>query len=394
MTNIELEIIVANIKSQLNGDYIAPIVLASSPGVGKTSAIKNLAKKNNLALINVSCGNMITEELSGIPNFVKCEWMDQYSTINAKNSESTQWSAPQLIQTANDLATNNEYSGSVILLDDLHELNSSTSPYMLEFLLERKLGQYKLDDNVAIVSTMNDSDEANFDGMSSAMRNRLAILKLKFDFDTWYKEFGNKYHFYISSFLKTHSTYVVEDESTKIEGYATPRSWEFLSTTFHSLDRNFIIENSNIISSQYISKSASIELQRHIAYIEAIDFSNIIKNKEKINIYNKKAIDQILFAYIINYVETIEDAKYVMELIDDNIDSSNFIGFIVGEIYIKSQLKESGSELSKGINALINIMMNEPYDGKKLTKKEEELFNSLSFKEYDKLFKLASEFII
>jgi len=396
MNKINKTIITQNIKCQLDSQYIAPIVLSAPPGIGKTSTIRQMCKDLNLELINVSCGNIVAEELSGIPDFKSAPHFDKYSTVGNTGSQVTEWSVPGLIQMANKLAEIDSKDGAVILLDDLHELNMSTSPYMLEFLLERKLGQFKLADKVAIVSTMNDSEAANFSGMSSAMRNRLAILDITFDFENWFNEHGKHYHFYISSFLKTHPAYVQEEETTGIEGFATPRAYNFLSTTFESFDLQFIQENASVLGQQYLSKCASAELKKHIAYIEAIDFTAKINVKQPIDIKALKPIEQILYAYIINYVDTIEDAEYVMDLIDSNIASSNFIGFIVGELYTKFLNKEAGKPITDGLRAIIEKLLNSPIEEgayTKLTKKDKELYDTLQFKEHDRLFSIASEFI-
>ena len=362
-----------------------------------TSAIRQMSKDLNVALVNVSCGTLAPEVLTGLPDFKPVEGMDKYSTVNAVGSQSTQWTVPELVGTANTLAERDDNDGVVILLDDLQALNTATSSYMLEFLLERKLGQYNLHKKVALVGTMNDSEEANFSGMPSAMRNRLAILEVKFDFDKWYENHGKLYHFYVSSFLKSHATYTQEPESTEIEGFATPRAWEFLATSFESFDLKFIQQNSQKIAMQYVSKAAALELSKHITYIEAIDFSAKIKAKASIDINNLKPIDQILYAYIINYVDSIEDAEYVMKLIDSNIESANFIGFIAGEIYTKYLNKAAGKPTTPGVVAIIEKLLEIPRNAgdysKAFTKKEKEVYDRMAFADNKRLIALCSEFI-
>jgi len=323
--------------------------------------------------------------------------MDKYSVTVGTGSLATKWSVPQIIENANRLATEEGKAGCILFIDDLHRVNMAVAPYLYGLLGERKLGSFKLDNKVAIMGAMNDSDEAGFSGIDSPIKDRLGILPVPFDFEYWFDNFGRQLHFYVASFLKAHAKYAQEDESTMIEQFGTPRSWTHLANEFELYDRKFIQDNTTFLAKQKVSKSAAAELAKHIAYVEAIDFTDKINKKENIDIKALKPIDQILYAYIINYVETIEDAAYVMKLIDSNITSSNFIGFIVGEIYNKFLAKENGKYLPDGVVAIIEKLLKSDYNensyNKPLTKKEKELYDSLSFKEHDKLYQLASEFI-
>jgi len=397
MNPIVTKILETNIKGQLNGaDIGGGICIAGAPGIGKTQTMYKIAKDLTMHIMQVSIHEISTENLSGIPDFMDATHMDAYSVTNTKDSQATKWSVPQIIETVNRLASDKDKDGCILFIDDLHRVNMAVAPYLYGLLGERKLGSYRLDQRVAIMGAMNDSDEAGFSGIDSPIKDRLGILPVPFDFEYWFENFGKKLHFYISSFLKAHSSYIQEDESTMIEQFATPRSWTHLANEFELYDLNFIKENTAFLAKQKVSISAANELAKHIAYIEAIDFTAKIQAKQPIAIKDLKPIDQILYAYIINYVDTIEDAEYVMQLIDDNITSANFIGFIVGELYTKFLAKEEGKHLPNGLIAIIEKLLNSGFDKSaynNISKKDIELLETLSFSKHDKLFQLASEFI-
>ena len=398
MNRVTTKVLETNIKGQLAGaDIGGGICIAGSPGIGKTQTMYKLAADLNMEIVQVSIPEISTENLSGIPDFMDAVHMDEYSTTNTVNSQATKWSVPQIIETVNRLASNPDKNGCILFIDDLHRVNMAVAPYLYGLLGERKLGSYKLDQKVAIMGAMNDSDEAGFSGIDSPIKDRIGILPVPFDFEYWFENFGKKLHFYIASFLKTHASYVQEDESTMIEQFATPRSWTHLANEFELYDLQFLQDNAVFLAKQKVSKGAANELAKHIAYVEAIDFTAKIKEKKDIRIGDLKPLDQILYAYIINYVDTIADAEYVMKLIDSNIASANFIGFIVGELYTKFLSKGSGKHLSNGLTAVLDKLLNtefnpDSYNGK-LSEKDRDLYDSLSFKEHDKLFALASEFI-
>ena len=396
MTPTTVTILKTNISGQLQGaDIGGGICIAGSPGIGKTQTMYKIAKDLNMNIVQVSIPEVSTENLSGIPDFIDADYMDEYSTTATTGSQATKWSVPAIIENANRLANEEGKDGCILFIDDLHRVNMAVAPYLYGLLGERKLGSYKLDQKVAIMGAMNDSDEAGFSGVDSPIKDRIGILPVPFDFDYWFAGFGRRLHFYVSSFLKAHPKYVQEEESTMIEQFATPRSWTHLANEFELYDRSFVAANAALLAKQKVSKSAANELAKHIAYVEAIDFTNVIAKKKSIKVNDLKPIDQILYAYIINYVDTISDAEYVMSLIDDNIDSANFIGFIVGELYNKFLAKEDGKPLSNGLIAILEKMLGYPYDEssyKNLAKKDVELLETLSFKYPEKLARLASEF--
>jgi len=397
MNKTIIKILSTNIKGQLSGaDLGGGICIAGKPGIGKTQTMYGIAKDLNMHVVQVSIPEVSTEELSGIPDFAPAPTMDKYSVTGSKGSLATKWSVPQIIEVANRLANEEGKDGCILFIDDLHRVNMAVAPYLYGLLGERKLGSFVLDGKVAIMGAMNDSDEAGFSGIDSPIKDRLGILPVPFDFDYWFKNFGRGLHFYISSFLKSHSSYIQEDESTMIEQFGTPRSWTHLANEFELYDREFIQKNTALLAKQKVSKAAAQELSKHITYMEAIDFSRKVKRREQINISSLKPIEQILYAYIVNYIYTIDDAKYVMKLIDDNISSSNFIGFIIGELYIKYLNKEKGKPISNGVTAVINAMLSTPFDLKDfttLTPEDTKTINTLSFTHHDKILEIASEFI-
>ena len=398
MNKTVIKILSTNIQGQLTGaDIGGGIAIAGSPGIGKTQTMYKIAKELNMNILQVSIPEVSTEELSGIPDFISAKHMDKYSTTGTIDSMATKWSVPQIIETANRLATEEGKNGCILFIDDLHRVNMAVAPYLYGLLGERKLGSFRLAPSVAIMGAMNDSDEAGFSGIDSPIKDRIGILPVPFDFDYWFENFGKQLHFYIASFLKTHQSYTQEDESTLIEQFATPRSWTHLANEFELYDLDFIQQNVSLLAKQKVSKAAANELARHIAYVEAIDFSDKIASREPIAIDKLKPLDQILYAYIINYIDTISDAEYVMSLIDSNIESANFIGFIVGELYTKYLTASDGKPVTPGVAIILERLINfEAPEGiyKNLSKADKELLPTLVFKEHDALIKIAIEFAV
>ena len=397
MNDVTIHMLKTNVKGQLAGaDIGGGICIAGSPGIGKTKNMYQIAADLNMNILQISIPEISTENLSGIPDFMDATHMDVYSLDGTKNSKSTKWSVPQIIETANRLAKDAGKEGCILFIDDLHRVNMAVAPYLYGLLGERKLGSFKLDAKVAIMAAMNDSDEAGFSGMDSPIKDRISILPVPFDFNYWFANFGRSLHFYVSSFLKAHSKYVQEDESTMIEQFGTPRSWTHLANEFELYDTKFIQQHTSLLARQKVSLSAAEELAKHIAYIEAIDFTAKVKNRAKMDIKAMKPIDQILYAYIINYVDTIEDAEYVMKLIDSNIDCDNFAGFVTGELYTKFLAMEDKKTISNGARLLVTKLTKGTFEREQyteMTDREARIAEDIDFKHLTRLYSIASDFI-
>ena len=350
-----IEVVKINLQAQIQGKAIQPVVLAASPGIGKTRSIEALTKDLGYGLVHYSVPELNSELLSGLPSFVDAPDMTQYSKTNSQLAQATDWTVPMMIMEANRLAE--QHNGCVLFLDDLHRINMSVAPYLYGLLEERALGSYKLDSRVALVCAMNDSDEAGFSGMDSPIKDRCSILPVEFNFDDWYNSHGKYLNYLVSSFIKLHPQYIQEDESTSIEQFLTPRSCTYFGSELDLYSSEFILANAKDLAEMKMSKTAAIEFTKHVEYLNKIDFSTIVKNRDLVDLSGKMPIDAILYAYIVNYIETIEDAKYLCDLIELNKEEASFIGFLTGELYTKFLLREQDKPISKGISAVIDAII-------------------------------------
>jgi len=353
--NIAKEMLRYNIQGQIEGKEIQPLILCGAPGIAKTRSTEAVVKELGYEFINISLPSLSSEELSGLPTFTKAPHMNKYSLTNSNNAEATEWTAANLILEANTLAEKGK--GCVVMLDDLHRLNLSVSPYMYQMLEERALGLYKFADNVALVGSMNTSDEAGFTGLDSPIKDRAVLLQVEFDFDSWYASHGKYLNYLVASFIKLHTQYIQEQESTGIEQFLTPRSCTYFGNELDLYPKEFILANAKDLAEGRMSKTASVAFAKHVEYLNKIDFSGIVKERRLVDIDSLTPIDAILYAYIINYIETKADAEYLVQLIEKNINEASFLGFLSGELYTKFEIRESGKKVTTGVNHLIEAVI-------------------------------------
>ena len=392
MTHIQKTLIKVNLESQFNQQPTLPLNLIGPRGVGKTSFIKQLATDMEAGLLNVSIPSKTLAYFSGLPDTVESTELSVYSVTGAKSVNETQWSASELIVQANRLAT--KHGRAILFLDDFHRLNPSTESVMYELLLERKLGDLRLDNNVAIICAMNASKESGGGKLAEPIKNRLQMLFLDFSFDSWFPNFGILLHHWVSSFLKNNRQFILEDESVNVTKIAaSPRSWEHLSNTIEAHDPKFAFDNLQLLASQFISAEASQEFLTHVHTMEAIDFPKLIKDNQPIVISDLNPLDEVVYSYIINYAHSIEDGLYIINLVNSNQDANTFLGYLAANIYVKNTQLESGKQITPAQQYILDKLLNRFDSKQKLPAKHKEALIEAEFTDRTDLLAKAVPYI-
>lgn len=218
MTMDELEeIITTNCKLIIENPGIAaaipPILIHSSPGVGKSSIVRQVAKKLGIGFVDVRLAEMESVDIRGLP-----------SVDNEKGV--MKWNAP-------DFWPRDPNSKGIIFLDELTSCDKSCQVAAYELILDRKIGDfYKVPDGWYIVSAGNlTTDRAVALTMSSALSNRFLHVELNVDDEQWRKwAFSNNIHASVIGYIayKPNSLFNMEKENLE-RGWPSPRSWERVS---------------------------------------------------------------------------------------------------------------------------------------------------------------------
>lgn len=364
MNNNQIQIIKSNITSQLAGKPVSPLFLEGKPGIAKSTTIELLAKQLNMNLLIVSAPCLTHEFLSGLPGESFAPELDKY-VVDGSPAIATKWSIPEIIADANKLA---ESKPTILLLDDFHMIQSHLQSYFFKLLLQKSIGNYKLADNVVILGTMNDSTEAGSKGINSAVRNRMAVLKVDFNFDYWFI-YGKSLNYFVASFLKAKPQYISSDESTESQ-YCTARSWTALAFELDGHEPESIVNNSMTLASMYVSQAASQAFATHVNYVSAIDFQSVMDNQVMLDLATREPQDAIICSYIARFVKSEADGLHLLDMLDFNINSRSFVGFTLAELYDYYKKPETQTE---GINLAIKLLLKQPVDAvSKLTKKQED----------------------
>lgn len=216
MTELE-EILMTNCKLIADNPGLAatipPILIHSSPGVGKSSIVRQVAKKLNIGFVDVRLAEMESVDIRGLPS------------VDKENGV-MKWNAP-------DFWPRDPDSKGIIFLDEITSCDKSCQVAAYELILDRKIGDfYKVPDGWYIVSAGNlTTDRAVALSMSSALSNRFMHVELAVDDEQWVKwAMTHDVHPSVTGFIQYRPMALFNMEKENLErGWPSPRSWERVS---------------------------------------------------------------------------------------------------------------------------------------------------------------------
>lgn len=196
-----------------------PVFIWGPPGIGKSDIVADIAYNqlpgNNL-LIDLRLALMEPTDLRGYP-------------YRNPETDQMEWSPPVDLPSA-DLAA--KYNLVILFLDELNSAPPSVQAAAYQLVLNRRIGQYVLPDNVVIVAAGNrENDRGVVYKMPAPLANRFRHVGMKVNFDDWLSwAIVNNLHAdvqgYLSYFKDDLFDFNPKHAST---AWASPRTWTFTS---------------------------------------------------------------------------------------------------------------------------------------------------------------------
>ena len=223
------------IKSSLPLKTLPSVMLWGPPGVGKSQAIRQLAKeieqetgkKTVVTDVRLLLFNPI--DLRGIP------------TSNADKTLAI-WLKPQIFQMddSDDIV-------NILFLDEISAAPQSVQAAAYQITLDRVVGEHKLPENCIVIAAGNrTTDKSVAFKMPKALANRLLHIEVQGSFKSW-KEWAvkNGINDKVIGFLSFKQNYLMGfDSSSEDLAFPTPRSWEMVSNVL-----NFVSDDLNKVYS-------------------------------------------------------------------------------------------------------------------------------------------------
>jgi len=365
-----MNILKLEISAMQNGNTSLVPVVVGDPGTGKSASIKDLAEKINYDVFIVSLGALPMEWFSGLPDFATEKMDSSYSLEGKEDIRTTVWTMSDLIRSINVKAENalrDGKEGLIVLLDDIHLVEPMVQKYLFEFFQNKTLQNYKIHEKAFLVGAMNGKDSAGLESFLSAVINRMAIYKSKFDKEFWYKNVGGTLHPYIASFASgPNDKYFVGANAT--DGASpSPRTWTELSQiiveaeTTSGDNRSQMNDIIQILAEARVGREASVEFMKHVKIFQKFDFQSVLSKRDPNFKVPDDISDQILTAFIIRYIQSEEDARYLIDILNNNMERRTFISIFINEFEVmRSGLaKAPDSDVKKAFNKLNDLITSE-----------------------------------
>lgn len=203
------------------------VMLWGPPGVGKSQAVRQIAKeieertgkKSVVTDVRLLLFNPI--DLRGIP------------TSNADKTLAI-WLKPQIFQmdSSDDIV-------NILFLDEISAAPQSVQAAAYQITLDRVVGEHKLPDNCIVIAAGNRvTDKSVAFKMPKALANRLLHIEVEGNFDSW-KEWAIKsgVNDKVIGFLSFRRNYLMNfDAKSEDLAFSTPRSWEMVSNVLNNIN--------------------------------------------------------------------------------------------------------------------------------------------------------------
>ncbi len=192
-----------------------PVMLWGEPGVGKSEAMAQLARKNNAVLVDVRLSQYDSVDMRGFPG------------VN-ETTDMTVWHPPSTLPfVGNDAFPDDGLT--ILFFDEFNAASLSVLAVAYQLVNDRRVGEHVLKDNVRIVAAGNrEGDKGVTNRMPKPLANRFVHTEVGLDVDAWCQWaqgaglpiVGIAY----MQFRKQHlSTF---DPTSTEKAFATPRTWE------------------------------------------------------------------------------------------------------------------------------------------------------------------------
>lgn len=263
-----------------------PVMLQGAPGVGKSDIIREVAKELGYRVIDIRLSQLDPVDLRGIPSV---------------KDGTTTWNVPGFLpQDPNEKV--------LIFLDEINSAPQAVQAAAYQLVLDRKLGEYELPDNVVLVAAGNrTTDKAIVNQMATPLKNRFMHVAVDVDYQDWcnwalsaqinpmiiaFQRYNN------GKYLHEMLAAEVETDSKRREAmmnnlrvnnsFATPRTWAYASRFMNlGLDDGML----RIVLQGCIGEVAATEFIGYNKYWSQIpDLDRVVKEPKKV----ATPVDQIV----------------------------------------------------------------------------------------------------
>ena len=208
--------------------------LISSPGIGKSSLIYQLAEDRELLVVDVRLSTIDPTELNGFPHIWEINGRKVASYVPMEMFPVVGSELPV------NPKTGRPYKGWILFMDEYNAATMLVQAASYKIILDRMVGMYKLDDRCVMATAGNlMSDKAITNRLGTATQSRVIHIPIKVCVDTWemWAASSPKFDHRVISFIKWMPEQLhMFDPNHNDLTFQCPRTWHFMSDIFGKYD--------------------------------------------------------------------------------------------------------------------------------------------------------------
>lgn len=305
--------------------------IQGSPGIGKSSIVKQIADEYNLKVIDCRLSTMEPTDLQGLPwfNNGKAEFQP-YSFFPLEDSPIPEG-----------------YAGWILFLDEMNSASRATQAAAYRVILDREIGQHKLHENCFVVAAGNKlTDGAITTRLSTAMSSRVIHLNMEINFEDWRDNFAlpQKVDERIIAYLSMYPEKLMEfDPEKDDQTFPSPRTWFFVSQLIKA-NNGKINGIADLLAGAITGEQASAFVQFCKVYKNLLTIKDIVANPDAdcpedkaaqwaIVIHLSNAIDDASMEPVLKWAEAKLDKSLALTLLR-SINAANPGKFLSNPAYV------------------------------------------------------------
>jgi hypothetical protein len=289
-----------------------PLFLWGPPGIGKSELVEGITNDLGGLMIDLRLGQMEPTDIRGIPFY-------------NKDIGKMDWAPPVDLP---DEETASQYPVVVLFLDELNSAAPSVQSAAYQLILNRRIGKYKLPDNVVMVAAGNrESDKGVTYRMPTPLANRFIHQEMKVDFASW-QEWAvlNKIHKDVVGYLSFAKQDLYDfDAKSASRAFATPRSWSFVSELLDDECDNDTLTN---LIAGTVGEGLAVKFMAHRKVASKMPNPlDILKGKVKdLNVKEVSAMYSLVISMCYELKAAVENKTADKEFHDM---ADNFLGYMM-----------------------------------------------------------------
>lgn len=268
-----------------------PLLIWGSPGIGKSDLTRNFAEQINGVVCDIRLAQYDAVDIRGLPD-----------VLNGL----TIWHPPSTLplEGGGDWPTDQPI---VLFLDEILQAAPAVQSVAFQLVLERRIGEHKLMDNVLIFAASNrETDRAGVQKMLLPLANRFMHVNLDPTLDGW-KDWALSHGInpMVVAFLSFRPDLFDQfDEAIKAgtKAFPTPRAWHTVSDVLAALDGDPDLRS--VAVSSIVGEGVGAELAAFLrSASELPSWSRIVSDPDSIKIPTERDMKYALVGLMANRVE-------------------------------------------------------------------------------------------